>query len=53
MLLIILLSLFQNNMIYVNKGPFPTYPEGNPPGYRSPSDLELKYKDVTIHTKDN
>mmetsp|Transcript_22993 Transcript_22993/g.20429 ORF Transcript_22993/g.20429 Transcript_22993/m.20429 type:complete len:100 (+) Transcript_22993:81-380(+) len=40
-------------MIYVNRGPFPTFPEDNPIGLRSPQDIGLEYEDITISTEDN
>ncbi|CAI2369328.1 unnamed protein product [Moneuplotes crassus] len=52
-LVLILATMFQNTIVYVNRGPFAAFPEDNPRGFQSPSEYHMPYEDVIIPTEDS
>ena len=43
----------QDSIIYVPEINGTKYPEDNPRPYQNPSNIQMEYKDIEIHTRDN
>lgn len=50
--LCIMLYLYQDKIIYQTVVNNIKYPENNPDPYKSPSQINLKYKDIKVKTED-
>lgn len=50
---LIMMYFNQDNLIFPTAVNGLKYPEDNPIGYKSPTDLGLRYKEITTKTKDN
>jgi len=52
---LVMVYVMQDKMLYIPDAPNQAfrYPENNPRGYKSPSERNMLYEEVSIVTKDN